>query len=176
MKRSTLSLAFFLSVVSLNAQEQLKFPDAFTGHWYGKLNWYSGGDSTPRVVDMELHIQPSKDSINQYTWHIIYGKPSEDSRPYLLKAVDTAKGHWVIDEVNGIRLDQYWKGGKFAGAFTVAGNTIVNSYWIENGELHIEFFSYPVKAITTSGNGTEASPKVDSYYIRSYQQAILRKK
>ena len=125
---------------------------------------------------MELHIQPSKDSLYQFTWHIIYGKPSEDSRPYILKAVDTVKGHWVIDERNGIMLDQYWKGGKFSGAFTVGGTTILNSYWLENGNLHMEFYSYPAKAKTTTGNGTEESPKVDSYHIKSYQQAVLRKK
>ncbi|MGN6420236.1 MAG: hypothetical protein ACTHMC_22200 [Pseudobacter sp.] len=176
MKRCTFILALIISFTVVKSQAQPKFPGNFIGHWYGKLNWYSYGAANPRIVDMELHIQPSRDSIDQYIWHIIYGKPSEDSRPYLLKAIDTAKGHWVIDEVNGIRLDQYWKGGKLAGAFTVSGNTIVNSYWMENDELHLEFFSYPVKAITTSGNGTEESPKVDSYHIRSYQQAVLKKK
>lgn len=176
MKFCTFILAFVLAFVAADAQEHPKFPDAFIGHWYGKLNWYPDGASTPRIVDMELHIQPAKDSVNQYTWHIIYGKQSEDSRPYLLKTVDTSKGHWVIDEVNGIILNQYWKGGKFSGAFTVGGTTILNSYWIENDALHLEFFSYPVKAIATTGNGTEESPKVDSYHIRSYQRGVLRKK
>lgn len=176
MKCCTLILAFILTIVSVNAQQPSPFPGSFIGHWYGTLNWYPDGASTPRIVDMELHIQPSKDSINQFTWHIIYGKPSEDSRPYLLKASDIAKGHWLIDEMNGIVLDQYWKGGKFAGAFTVAGNTILNSYWLDNDELHLEFFAYPVKAIASTGNGTEASPNVDSYHIRSYQQAILKRK
>lgn len=176
MKFCILILTFIVTVVSVNAQKPAEFPGAFTGHWYGKLNWYPDGAPTPKVVDVELHIQPSKDSINQYTWHIVYGKASEDSRPYLLKAVDTAKGHWVIDEVNGIILDQYWKGGKFSGAFTVGNTTILNSYWLEKEELHMEFFSYPVKAITTTGMGTEDSPKVDSYHIRSYQKGVLRKK
>ncbi|QEC42119.1 hypothetical protein [Pseudobacter ginsenosidimutans] len=176
MKFLVLALGLFLSILTADAQEHPAFPGAFVGHWSGTLNWYTNGASEPRKVNMELHIQPSKDSLHQYTWHIIYGKPSEDSRPYILKAADTTKGHWVIDEKNGIILDQYWKGGKFSGAFSVGGTTILNSYWLENGALHMEFYSYPAKAITTTGNGTEESPKVDSYHIKSYQQAVLRRK
>lgn len=176
MKYLAIVIGLLFTGLGTTAQQPVSFPYSFTGHWQGPLNWYVEGATTPKTVNMELHIQPSKDSAGQYTWHIIYGKATEDSRPYLLKPVDTAKGHWIIDEVNGIVLDQYWKGGKFAGAFTVGSSTILNSYWIENGELHLEFFSYPIKPVATTGHGTEESPKVDSYHIRSYQQAVLRKK
>ena len=67
---------------------------------------------------MELRIQPS-DSAHRFSWQIIYGNANEDNRPYTLIAKDSSKGHWVIDEHNGIVLDQYWIAGKFCGAFTV---------------------------------------------------------
>lgn len=175
MKFCVLILSFF-SFFTTSAQQYPKFPDAFIGHWYGTLDWYSDGVAAPKKVNMELHIQPVKDSSLQYSWHIVYGKISEDSRPYLLKAIDTTKGHWVIDEKNGIILDQYWKGGKFAGVFTVSGTSILNSYWLENGALHMEFFSFPEKVKSSTGLGTEASPKVNSYHIRSYQKAVLHRK
>jgi hypothetical protein len=163
-------------IISLGAaaQQAAPFPQSFIGNWKGTLSWY---DSTPipKKIVMELRIQPSKDTAGQYTWNIIYGKPSDDNRPYFLKPVDTAKGHWVVDEMNGIILDQYWKGGKFSGAFTVGGKTIVNSYWLENGNLIAEFIAYPAKPLATTGLGTEDSPKVDSYAIRSYQKAVLKK-
>ncbi|WP_315819771.1 hypothetical protein [Paraflavitalea speifideaquila] len=176
MKQTVWIISLLLTGILTKAQDQTSFPAGFIGHWYGTLNWYADGSTSAKPVNMELHIQPSKDSAGQYFWHIIYGKATEDNRPYLLKPVDTAKGHWVIDEVNGIVLDQYWKGGKFSGAFSVGNTTIVNSYWLENGQLNLEFFSYPTKPIATTGYGTDDSPKVDSYQIRSYQKAVLHKK
>jgi hypothetical protein len=170
--------AFFLILISLNtsAQDASAFPKSFVGNWKGTLFWYQPDSvRNPKTITMELRIQPSKDSAGQYTWNIIYGKPTEDNRPYILKPIDTAKGHWVVDEVNGIILDQYWKGGKFCGAFTVNNSTIVNSYWIENGNLITEFISYPAKPLVTTGKGTDDSPKVDSYAIRSYQKAVMKK-
>lgn len=176
MKHAFITLILFLTVVTSFAQNKHSFPKDFIGHWQGTLQWYSQGADTARTVNMELDIKPHPDSAGQYTWHIVYGQPGQDSRPYVLKPIDAAKGHWVIDEINGIILDQYWIGGKFAGAFTVGTVTIVNSYWIENGQLQVEFYAYPPKPLATTGKGTEESPKVDSYQIRSYQRAVLSKK
>ena len=81
----------------------------------------------------------------------------------------------MIDENNGIVLDQYWIGNKFCGAFTVMGNTIVNNYWMENDKLMVEFYGIGAKPIATTGKGTEESPAVDSYKIGSYQKAILQR-
>jgi hypothetical protein len=148
------------------------FPQSFIGHWQGTLYWYPTGKPQPQTVNMELHIQPA-DTPGHYTWQIVYGKASEDNRPYILKPVDTAKGHWVIDEKNGIVLDSYWVGQRFCGAFTVQGNTILDSYWLQGDTLHAEFFSYKQEPVRTSGHGTDESPKVDSYRMGSYQKAVM---
>lgn len=128
----------------------------------------------PQKVKMQLIVRPA-DTAGHYTWQLIYGDKAEDSRPYLLKPVDTAKGHWVVDERNGIVLDQYWTGNRLSGAFTVQGTTILNSYWLEGDRLLIEFFSLAAKPVRTSGAGTEAVPAVDSYAIRGFQKAVLQK-
>ena len=161
-----------LSVTALGAQS---FPQSFIGHWEGELHWYKSGVDTPQRVRMQLIVQGG-DTAGQYTWKIVYGTNGADSRPYLLKPVDTAKGHWVIDERNGIVLHQYWVGGRFTGAFTVGNNTILNAYSIENGKLLAEFYSNSAQPIATTGLGTEASPKVDTYATRSYQRAVLTRK
>ncbi len=165
-------LAGFISF-SATAQST-SFPGNWVGNWKGELKWFRTGKIEPQKVTMELRIQPG-DSTGNYTWQIIYGSAAEDNRPYLLKAKDIASGHWVIDELNGIILDQFWVGNKFCGAFTVSGNTIVNNYWMENDKLMIEFYSIQDKPINTTGNDTEDSPKVDSYRIRSYQKAVLQR-
>ena len=135
--------------------------------------WYKTGIQEPQKVKMQLIILPT-DTANIYTGQILYGEKGEDNRPYLLKPVDTAKGHWQVDERNGIILDQYLVGDRFTSAFTVQSTTIVDSYWREGENLVAEFYSLSAKPVSTTGAGTEESPKVDSYAARGYQRALLK--
>ncbi|MBM3416398.1 MAG: hypothetical protein FJY20_08110 [Bacteroidetes bacterium] len=170
-----LLFAVLIIAFSLTATAQKgSFPESWVGSWKGELQWFKAGKADPQKVNMELHIRPA-DSTGHFTWQIIYGKASEDNRPYLLKPKDVAAGHWVIDERNGIVLDQFWAGNKFSGAFTVQSNTIINSYSMENNQLMVEFYSIGAKPLATSGGGTEESPKVDSYKMNSYQKAVLKR-
>ena len=165
--------AVFLFFLSGSAASQTNdFPGGWVGNWKGEMHWFRTGKPEPQKVNMELRIQPG-DSAGHYTWGIMYGPASEDNRPYILKPKDSATGHWVIDERNGIVLDQFWVGNTFCGAFTVQNNTIVNSYRMVNDQLVVEFFSVGARPLTISGNGTEDSPRVDSYRVGSYQKAIL---
>lgn len=172
MRSVTILLSLFISLSAIG--QSTNFPQSWAGNWKGELEWYKTGKTDPQKVNMELRIQPG-DSTGNYTWQIIYGSAAEDNRPYLLKAKDAAKGHWVIDELNGIVLDQFLVGNKFCGAFTVMGNTIINNYWMEGDKLMVEFFNFPAKPITTTGSGTEESPSVDSYKVSSYQKAVLQR-
>jgi hypothetical protein len=165
-------LFLFFLAFTFGAAAQKGFPATFVGHWQGEIAWYRQGAAEPRKFKMQLLIQPT-DSAGRYTWKIIYGEKGEDTRPYELKAVDTATGHWMVDEKNGILLDQYFIGGKLYSVFSVGGTTIVNSYWREGDRLAVEFASFPAKAVRTSGAGTEESPTVESYAVRSYQKGIL---
>ncbi|MBN8675865.1 MAG: hypothetical protein J0L56_17160 [Chitinophagales bacterium] len=95
------SVLFLLSFFSLTIFSQSgNFPQSRLGKWKGELSWYQGANPVPEKVKMELRIQPT-DSSRKFSWQIIYGSATEDNRPYTLVAVDTAKGHWVIDENNG---------------------------------------------------------------------------
>ncbi len=159
--------SFFSLKAQLNA-----FPKSWEGNWKGELKWFKTGQTEPQKVNMELRIHPA-DSANTWSWQIIYGKETIDNRPYKLIPKDTSGIHWVIDENNGIVLDQFWVANKLSGAFTVMNNTIVNNYWIENDTLMIEFYSISARPIATTGSGTEDSPSVNSYKIGSYQKAEL---
>ncbi len=177
----TYLMKFFTGVLSLillgsgtAASQNAAFPNGWLGNWKGELHWYRAGKTEPQKVNMELRIQPG-DSSGHYTWGIIYGSATEDNRPYILKPKDTAAGHWIIDERNGIVLDQFLVGNVFSGAFTVQNNTIVNSYRLENDRLTIEFYSLGAKPFAVTGNGTEESPRVDTYRVGSYQKAVLSK-
>lgn len=166
-----LSLAFF----DVYSQPKTVFPQDFIGHWKGTLQWNQAGKKEPQQVVMQLIISPVTDSAGQYHWNLVYGDVAKDNRPYVLKPIDSTAGHWVIDERNGIILDQYWIGSRLSGTFTVVNSTILNCYWIENGQLHLEFFSYGAKPIATTGKGNDESPSVDSYAMKGFQKAILNK-
>lgn len=175
---STRPLHFFVLLLSLFtvlpglAQD---FPARFIGHWEGQLQWFQTGKPQPQKVKMQLIIQPT-DSAGTFTWQLIYGDKSEDHRPYLLKPVDTSKGHWVIDERNGIVLDQYWVANRFVSAFTVQNATILDSYWIENDHMVAEFYSVSAKPVRTTGGTSDEIPPVQSYATKNYQKAILYRK
>lgn len=149
------------------------FPKCFIGDWKGQLQWMINGKPT-QTFTMQLRIKPT-DSANQYFWQIIYGDENKDNHPYILKPADTAKGHWIIDENDGIILDSYVHGNAIHGAFTVNGNTIVDNYKVENGKMYVEFFSIKLADKKQSGKGTEDIPFVDSYRISSYQTGVLMK-
>ncbi|HVF81236.1 MAG TPA: hypothetical protein VM884_04860 [Flavisolibacter sp.] len=172
MKRIFFFGCFFIFCNSVSAQNS--FPQSFLGHWEGTLYWYQTGKRTPQTVKMQLIIRPA-DSADAYTWQIIYGNKGEDNRPYILKPVDTAKGHWQVDERNGIVLDQYFVGERFTSAFTVQNTTIMDSYWREGNNLVAEFYAITAKPVASTGKGTEDSPKVESYGTRSYQRAVMKK-
>jgi hypothetical protein len=165
-------IAFVLLVNIAVVAQSSSFPVSWIGNWKGELNWYRPGKAEPQKVNMELRIQKA-DSVDTYTWQLIYGSKEEDYRPYILRPVDKTKGHWVIDELSGIILDQFWLGNKFSGAFTVQHSTIMNSYWMENDKLYVEFFNVSSKPMVTTGKGTEEVPFVDSYKLGSYQKAML---
>jgi hypothetical protein len=165
-------LSLLLSATGI-AQSQ-PFPASITGNWKGTMQWMVSGKPA-KSFSMQLRIH-NADSAGCYTWQIIYGDDEKDNRPYLLKPVDTAKGHWLIDERNGILLDGFVHGNAFHGAFTVQGNTIVDNYTLlPDGRLQVEFFTIKLDEKRKSGNGTEDSPEVNSYPIRSYQTGILNK-
>lgn len=167
-----LCLSLLSSTIGV-AQSQ-SFPASIAGKWKGTMQWIVSGKAA-KTFSMQLRIH-NTDSAGCYTWQIIYGDDEKDNRPYLLKPVDTAKGHWLIDERNGILLDGFVHGNAFHGAFTVQGNTIVDNYvLLPDGRLQVEFFSLKLDEKRKSGNGTEDSPEVSSYPIRSYQTGILNK-
>ena len=171
MKRSFLLVLSICCYIVATAQTT-SFPADWKGNWKGELQWYKAGKADPEKVNMELRIYLAE-TPGQYDWHIIYGAIQQDSRPYLLKPVDSSGVHWVIDERNGIILDQYWVGNRFTGAFSVQQSTLVNSYYLEDNKLIVEFTGFGKKPVNTTGAGTDESPTVDSYQVRSYQKAIL---
>lgn len=167
-------LFLFLTVLFSFAgnTQQTDFPENFIGHWKGELKWYKAGKETPENVPMQLIIKTTA-TAGEFTWQLRYGADSSDMRPYILKTVDRQKGHWVVDEQNGIILDQYWIGGRLTGMFTVMKSTILNTYRLQNDTLIVEMTGLSAEPLSRTGKGNEESPYVDSYQLKNIQTAIL---
>jgi hypothetical protein len=173
MKTLMLLCCLFLLSGMLKAQPDNRKIENFCGHWKGELEWHRPGKATQKF-SMQLKISKT-DTIGIYNWQIIYGDSGKDVRPYTLKPVNDAIGHWVIDENNGIVLDNFFVGNCITGSFTVMGNTIVNNYCLENEKLNIEFVSMKLADKKSSGKGTNESPVVESYRITGLQKGMLLK-
>ncbi len=170
--KSFLLILLLLTGSLLIQGQKNTFPDSWRGNWKGTLSWYRPGTETPQLVPMQLRIAKADTG---YSWQLTYGEQAADYRPYLLLPRDSAHGHWVIDERNGIILDQFWTAGRLSGAFTVQTSTLVNTYYLQGDSLVVEFYSIGASAISTSGEGTASSPRVDSYRLQGYQKAVLRR-
>ena len=177
MRRIIFFVYFMVMVVCLSAQPS-SFPQSFVGNWKGILTW-NRPEKVSQQFAMRLNIQ-HVDSI-RYTWQIIYGSDDAstsqkvDDRAYLLIPVDTAKGHWQIDERNTIVLDCYFLGRSFTSVFSVSGNTIVARYELTADGMLVSFTTYSTKAITTTGGTSNEIPPVDSYKVIGTQQGLLKR-
>ncbi len=171
MKRIVLMITLFVLMQKITSA-QTSFPQSFIGNWKGTLTWTVPGKA-PQTFTMRLNVQPADSG--RYTWQIIYGDDRKDNRPYLLIPVDTAKGHWVVDERNSIILDSYWIANRFTGVFAVGGSTIFDAYWIDAEGLHVEFVTYNSKPLNTTGGNSKEIPPVESYQIKSVQRGVLKK-
>ena len=165
---------FLLMLMPLFCNAQ-SFPADFTGHWEGELQWFRAGSKGPQKVKMQLVIQPT-DSLGVYSWQLVYGSGGTDNRSYSIRLADTARGHWVVDEKNGIFLDHYWLGGRLSTAFTVQQTTIVNTYYRAGKKLAVEFYSLSAQPARQSGGTSADVPPVASYALKGFQKALLKKK
>ncbi len=154
---------------------QNEFPDQWLGTWKGELSWYTPGAKTPQKVAMEIRISPVRDSVDQFHWEMVYAGNYDAVRAYVLQSVDKSKGKWMIDEKNGILLEQFLYGDHLTGVFSIEGSTIVNSYRVEQDIMIVEFTSFRLGSGMSSGGQSEDIPTVESYTVNSFQRAVLKK-
>lgn len=153
------------------------FPQSWRGTWRGTLQIHSA-KGVVQTVPMAVEIAPTADSL-RYTFALIYGEDTaKGRRPYELVVVDRAKGHYVFDEKNTIRLDAYLLSGRLLSEFTVQGTRLVSSYERRGDELIFEIISGKDTPVNTTGGqkvGGEDVPSVQSFPIGTWHRAVLRR-
>jgi hypothetical protein len=156
-----------------SARAQFRFPEDWQGVWRGSCsNTGPGGKQTYAPVQMNLTILPQNSQ--RWQWKIEYISGEKQVRDYLLKPVDAAKGHWLIDENNGILLDNFSiHGGLVLEAFTV-GQTLIHGRHqrLDGNLLKVELSSYNLQGVRKSG--AEPFP-VSSLTLLSLQDCDLKR-
>lgn len=146
------------------------FPTSYKGSWKGSLEIYKPSGEIGLSVPMELII----DSITptNWQWKTIYN--NTDVRDYNLNIIHKEKGHFQIDEKNGIVLESRLFGNKLFTSFTIEGFTISDTYLFKPESIEFELISSDQNFNTISGNKDEI-PLVVSHTNQAYQKAILKK-
>lgn len=168
-------VSFFAVLLCTSVHAQKSFPDSYVGYWKGDLDIYKG-DSVALTIEFGLDVFPADSG--RYDWIISYYTTNDsgavDRRSYTLVPIDTAKGHWAIDENNGIVIDMYTTGNKVTSLFSVEGSMIQISYWLEGDEMVMELFTYPEKENVKTGKGTEEIPEVKVWKFTGYQLGRMK--
>ncbi|MFN0201036.1 MAG: hypothetical protein ACKVTZ_05920 [Bacteroidia bacterium] len=173
MKLRFLLLLFYFSFFLAFSQKK-SFPQAWEGIWKGELSIYNA-KGTQMQLPMELHILPLDSA--KWTWKIVYApkdKP-KDERPYELIIKDKAKGHYAIDEKDGIVLDAFYMGEHFFSTFAVQGTEITAIEHLEGKNLILEMIASNSKELNITGGTSEEVPPVSSFATTSYHKAVLKR-
>ena len=160
-------------VVSFSAKAQEKmFPQDYLGIYKGNLEITNAKGK--QNIGMEFHMA-STDSIGIYTYKIVYifdGKRND--RNYTLKAIDSQKGEYVIDENNGIVLSAKLLDNVLYNVFEVAGSLLMTTevFFDDYMTFEIVVSAKEAKKVTKA---TEDGTEVISYPVTVTQKAKLIK-
>jgi len=151
------------------------FPDDWLGGWEGELDIYN---ATGKVMTVPMQCWHQKRSDGAYDWHLVYGTgDKQDVRAYELKKINPAKGHYQIDEKNGILIDAFVLHDRLVSTFGVMENVIQTHYIIEKGQMTFEVYMHNQKEISTTGDTIiqgDTIPLVNSFHNQVYQRAVLK--
>ncbi|MEL6811464.1 MAG: hypothetical protein AAFP76_09030 [Bacteroidota bacterium] len=176
MKRITgIFTLLWLSVCTLHSQESDagNFPDDYFGIYTGTLKINSSGGLS--TYPMEFHLLAT-DSIGVYEYKLVYGKGDQRQvRAYNLIAQNKDQGEYIVDENNGIILDDKVVGNRMYALFEVGGSLLTTFITFEKDHMVFEIVATQKenKRITYAEN--EEKTEVISYPITTVQRAVLQK-
>lgn len=168
-----LFLSFSCKTLEKNRHSDAIFPTNYLGKWEGKLliSNSKGKDS----VDMSLILSPINDST--FSWKIVYGLDTlKGLRNYQLIRKNTTT--FIIDELNGIRLDAYFFHNKLVSRFSVMNNLLDCIYTFQKDTIVFEVLSGKEKSINSTGDtifNMDTIPIVRNFALTNYQIAYLHR-
>lgn len=169
-----LILSLLILQLSFLSSAQESFPQSWVGTWSGNLEIYNWS-GLQQEVPMQLYI--TQIDSNSYTWKIHYGDPTDEKgiRAYTLHTADKNRGHYIIDENNGILIDAYYIDGELLSTFEVMGNLLSSVYQKAGEQLQYDIY-FGSSTYTSTGDtiiGQDTIPEVRIYPHHGRQKATL---
>jgi len=155
----------------------IEFPEDVLGYWKGELEIFRD-TGLVQQIPMAILIEETLDN-EMYIWEITYnpGK-EEDKRPYLLIVKNKERGHYQVDEDNGIILDAFLLDNKLFSTFEVGKSMLTTVNTFIGDEMVFEVIAGSADPINTTGDmkvGEHSIPPVYSFSTATYQRAILKR-
>lgn len=144
------------------------FPEDFLGSYYGTLS-ISSDTREMQEIPMEFHLTAT-DTLNRFSYTLVY---ADQPRNYYLIAIDKEKGHYQVDENNGIILDTRFSHNTLFSFFEVDDNFLSSRLAFRGDSLHFEILFTPMSKKVETGEDMEV--KVYAYPITTIQTAVLIK-
>jgi len=168
-------LCLFIGIGSAIAQDTatVNFPDDFFGMYTGTLQIESPNGS--QSIPMEFHLQAT-DASETYEYKLVYIFNGERQvRAYSLIEQNKATGEYIVDENNGIILDDKVIDNRMYALFEVGDNLLTTFISFEKDHMVFEIAvtNTTKKRVTNADN--EEKTQVTSYPITTVQRAVLQK-
>lgn len=154
-------------------EESVAFPDDYLGVYTGILDIKSARGT--QEVAMEFHLNAT-DSIGTYEYVLVYGEgDARQQRNYTLRTLNKEKGEYIVDENNGIILDDKVVGNRMYSLFEVQGTILTTFITFESDHMVFEIVATNRKDSRTTYAENEDKTEVISYPISTVQRAVLKK-
>ncbi|MCP4437341.1 MAG: hypothetical protein GY810_00040 [Aureispira sp.] len=161
-----------------NSSKQPIFPNDWLGTYQGKMEMYSPKNGKYMEIGLKMVISET-DTVNRWRWQMFYDefRGQKITKDYAVFRTDSMpKGHYVLDENNGILLDRVLMGNTFYDCFDVGQQGLCSTTSINGNSIHFEVFSYSKekKKLSIFGD-SENQDTVTSFPLQYTQKADLKR-
>jgi hypothetical protein len=167
-------LTFFSFTMTAQSSAQTgTLPAEWDGIWKGTLAIISP-DGKSQELAMELHVLAVAGS-NRKTWKILYGEGARQStRPYDIGPVAGEAGRFLVDEKNGLFIDNHLVGKTLYSQFMVADSLVTTRFENLGDSIRVELLLFtitePRRTRLTGGD-----MEVASYRFKTVQTGMLKR-
>lgn len=148
--------------------------ERFYGHWTGQCRLapdYQGVSQFPMSLTVDTGSKPG-----HHQWRIVYetsGALAGTVRDYELVTVDAAKGHYAVDEKNGLMLDAYLADDVLHAPFLIGNAMIVATYTLAGDTLVATMPSFARPPARRTCLTEDPSTCTDTFDIQQIQSCRL---
>lgn len=156
---------FILFTFSPDCRAQKSFPEKCLGIWKGQMLIYKDGvikDSVKVVLDVT-----KSEEKHTFGWKTSYlSEKAPLVKDYHMRLSETGKNIYILDEGDGVELQDYLFGNKLYSVFETNDILLTSSYELIDDKLIFE---------VTSGRKTETSEGVRNYSVNYLQRVIFKR-